>query len=54
MALHEVMELLEAAEAKALYGLGRNWGALQALTQALLDRGTLTVGEWDGMAEQVV
>ncbi|KAG2495020.1 hypothetical protein HYH03_006952 [Edaphochlamys debaryana] len=42
VALSEVVDLLEAAEAKAMYGLAINWKALQALTQALLDRGTLT------------
>ncbi|GIL84930.1 hypothetical protein Vretimale_9765 [Volvox reticuliferus] len=42
VALSEVVELLEAAEAKAMYGLAMNWKPLQALTQALLDRGTLT------------
>ncbi|KXZ53715.1 hypothetical protein GPECTOR_6g632 [Gonium pectorale] len=42
VALSEVVELLEAAEAKATYGLAINWKPLEALTQALLDRGTLT------------
>ncbi|GLI67098.1 hypothetical protein VaNZ11_011303 [Volvox africanus] len=42
VALSEVVELLEAAEAKAMYGLAMNWKPFQALTQALLDRGTLT------------
>ncbi|GFR51495.1 hypothetical protein Agub_g13859, partial [Astrephomene gubernaculifera] len=42
VALSEVVELLDAAEAKAMYGLAVNWGPLEALTQALLDRGTLT------------
>ncbi|GLC69378.1 ATP-dependent zinc metalloprotease FTSH 1 [Pleodorina starrii] len=42
VALSEVVELLEAAEAKAMYGLAMNWKPLEALTQALLDRGTLT------------
>ncbi|KAG2437047.1 hypothetical protein HYH02_011309 [Chlamydomonas schloesseri] len=42
VALAEVVELLDAAEAKAMYGLAINWKALQALTQALLDRGTIT------------
>eukprot|EP00879_Flechtneria_rotunda_P028172 GHRR01030255.1.p1 GENE.GHRR01030255.1~~GHRR01030255.1.p1 ORF type:complete len:520 (+),score=209.83 GHRR01030255.1:1412-2971(+) len=41
VALSEVLELLEAAEAKAAYGLAINWQPLQALTQALLDRGVL-------------
>lgn len=40
----DVVELLEAAEAKAYYGLAINWKPLQALTQALLDRGVLQVG----------
>lgn len=48
MALAEVVELLDAAEAKAMYGLAINWRALQALTQALLDRGTITVGRRRG------
>jgi len=43
VALSEVLELLEAAEAKASYGLAINWKALEALTQALLDRGVLQV-----------
>ena len=41
VAFAEVVELLEAAEAKATYGLAINWKALQALTEALLERGTL-------------
>jgi cell division protease FtsH len=41
VALSEVLELLEAAEAKAMYGLAINWKPLQALTEALLDRGVL-------------
>ncbi len=44
VALEEVLELLDGAEAKAMYGLAINWKPLQALTQALLDSGTLTVG----------
>eukprot|EP00967_Tisochrysis_lutea_P009829 scaffold11454_cov17-Tisochrysis_lutea.AAC.1 len=43
VAMADVVELLEAAEAKAYYGLAINWKPLQALTQALLDRGAL----WD-------
>ncbi len=43
VALAEVVELLEAADAKAAYGLAINWGPLQALTEALLERGTLQV-----------
>lgn len=43
MALSEVLELLEAAEAKASYGLAINWKPLQALVDALLDRGVLQV-----------
>ena len=39
----DVVELLEAAEAKAYYGLAINWKPLEALTQSLLDRGTLQV-----------
>lgn len=35
------MELIDAAEAKAYYGLAINWKPLQALSQALLDRGVL-------------
>jgi hypothetical protein len=42
--MSEVLELLEAAEAKAMYGLAINWKPLQALTEALLDRGVLQVG----------
>lgn len=37
----DCVELLEAAEAKAYYGIAINWKPLQALTQALLDRGVL-------------
>ena len=37
----EVVELLEAGEAKAYYGLAINWKPLQALVEALLDRGVL-------------
>jgi hypothetical protein len=46
VAMSEVLELLEAAEAKAMYGLAINWKPLQALTEALLDRGVLQVG-WE-------
>lgn len=45
VALSEVLELLEAAEAKASYGLAINWKPLQALVDALLDRGVLQVRE---------
>jgi hypothetical protein len=38
------VELLEAAEAKAYYGLAINWKPFQALTEALLERGVLQVG----------
>lgn len=41
IAMSEVSELLEAAEAKAYYGIAINWKPLQALSQALLDRGVL-------------
>jgi len=41
VALSEVLEVLEAAEAKAYYGLAINWKPLQALTEALLERGIL-------------
>lgn len=53
MALSEVLELLEAAEAKASYGLAINWKPLEALTQALLDRGVLQVS-WVSAAAAVV
>ena len=33
---------MQAAEAKAYYGLTHNHAALQALTEALLDKGALT------------
>ena len=36
------MQLVQAAEAKAYYGLTRNHAALQALTEALVDKGSLT------------
>lgn len=39
----DVLELLEAAEAKAFYGLSINWKPLQALVEALLARGVLQV-----------
>lgn len=42
VAFAEVVELLEAAEAKAYYGLAMNWGALSALVDALLARGSLS------------
>ncbi|MEW5306932.1 MAG: hypothetical protein WDW36_009362 [Sanguina aurantia] len=41
VALAEVIELLEAAEAKAYYGLAMNWKPLNALITALLERGTV-------------
>uniref|UniRef100_A0A383VRP6 AAA+ ATPase domain-containing protein n=1 Tax=Tetradesmus obliquus TaxID=3088 RepID=A0A383VRP6_TETOB len=41
VALSDVLELLEAAEAKAAYGLAINWKPLQALVDALLQRGVL-------------
>jgi hypothetical protein len=44
VALSDVLELLEAAEAKAAYGLAINWQPLQALVTALLERGVLQVG----------
>jgi len=40
-ALADVLDLLESAEAKAMYGLAVNWQPLQALTTALLERGVL-------------
>jgi cell division protease FtsH len=43
VALSEVLEVLEAAEAKAYYGLAINWKPLQALAEALMDRGVLQV-----------
>lgn len=42
VAMAEVVELLEGAEAKAYYGLAINWKPLGALTQALLERGVLS------------
>lgn len=42
--MREVLELLEAAEAKAMYGLAINWKPLPVLTEALLDRRVLQVG----------
>ncbi len=44
VAMADVVELLEAAEAKAYYGLAVNWAPLEALVKALLDRGVLQVG----------
>lgn len=43
VALSEVLELLEGAEAKASYGLAINWRPLQALVEALLQQGVLQV-----------
>jgi len=40
-ALQDVSELLEAAQAKAFYGLAMNWKALGALTDALCEKDTL-------------
>ncbi len=37
----QVIELLEAAEAKAYYGMAINWKPLEALSKALLERGVL-------------
>ena len=48
IAMAEVLELLEAGEAKAYYGLAINWKPLQALVQALLDRGVLQGREVGG------
>ena len=36
---------MQAAEAKAYYGLTHNYSALQALVEALLDKGSLTGAE---------
>lgn len=47
----EVVELLEAAEAKAYYGLAINWAALAALTEALLERGVLQGAEVGAVLE---
>ncbi|KAL6745073.1 P-loop containing nucleoside triphosphate hydrolase protein, partial [Haematococcus lacustris] len=41
VAMLDVLEVLESAEAKAYYGLATNWKGLQALTNALLDQGVL-------------
>jgi hypothetical protein len=41
VALAEVVELLEAGEAKACYGIAINWKPMQALVDALMDRGVL-------------
>jgi len=41
VALADCIELLEAAEAKAYYGLAVNWKPLQALVTSLLDRGVM-------------
>ncbi len=43
VALAEVVEVLESAEAKAYYGLAINWGPLNKLVEALLDQGVLQV-----------
>lgn len=39
----DVLELLEAGEAKAYYGLAINWKPFEALVNALLDRSALQV-----------
>ncbi len=44
----QVIELLEAAEAKAYYGLAINWKPLEALSTALLERGVLQGKEVGG------
>lgn len=44
VAMSHAYALLEAVEAKAMYGLAIDWQPLQALTEALLDRGVLQVG----------
>jgi hypothetical protein len=46
----QVIELLEAAEAKAYYGLAINWKPLEALSTALLERGVLQGKEVGGGA----
>ena len=37
-----MLQLVQAAEAKAYYGLTHNYTALQHLVEALLDKGSLT------------
>ncbi len=44
-------QLVEAAEAKAYYGLARNYGALQALVEVLVEREMLTGPELEGILE---
>lgn len=41
VALADVVELLEAGEAKACYGLAINWKPLEALVEALIKYGVL-------------
>ncbi|KAG1666581.1 hypothetical protein FOA52_000548 [Chlamydomonas sp. UWO 241] len=51
VALAEVLELLEAAEAKAYYGLAINWVPLQALVDALMERGVMQGNEVSAVLE---
>ncbi|KAI3432765.1 hypothetical protein D9Q98_004305 [Chlorella vulgaris] len=52
IAFQEVEELVEAAEAKAYYGLARNYEALIALTEALIQRQSLTGEELRAVLEE--
>ena len=38
------LQLVEGAEAKACWGLKTNWQALQAVTELLMFKGTITGG----------
>ncbi|PSC74371.1 ATP-dependent zinc metalloprotease chloroplastic [Micractinium conductrix] len=52
IAYEEVEELVEAAEAKAYYGLATNYAALAALANTLMERESLTGDELRGLLEQ--
>lgn len=47
-------QLLDAAEAKAYWGLAKNYGALEALTAALIEQETLSGAELADVIEKVL
>lgn len=52
LALQDMEDMMEAAECKAYYGLVSNYKALQALTEALIEKTVLTGKEIDAILEQ--
>lgn len=46
-------QLLDAAEAKAYYGLAKNYAALEALVEALIQQETLSGEELAAVLEKV-